>query len=144
MKIYLASNYTRRLEMVERGRELEAAGHTITSSWIDGHHDVPGREIDNGVSYTAEDQEIRGWALEDVADLNKADCIIHFTGESGRARGGRHTEFGMALSVGKRCIVVGPRENVFHYLHVVEHYPHWEAARETLITNRYAYPEPHH
>jgi hypothetical protein len=32
------------------------------------------------------------------------------------ATGGRHVEFGLALAQGKRVIIVGPRENVFHYL----------------------------
>lgn len=42
------------------------------------------------------------------------------------SRGGRHVEFGMALALAKRCIVIGPRENVFHLLPQVEQYDSWE------------------
>ena len=47
-----------------------------------------------------------------------ADGVIVFTGmpNSVLATGGSHVEFGLALAQGKRVIVVGPRENVFHYL----------------------------
>ena len=36
------------------------------------------------------------------------------------ARGGRHVEFGLALAAGKRLCIVGPRENIFHFLPRVE------------------------
>jgi hypothetical protein len=47
-----------------------------------------------------------------------ADAVIIFTEipNATPATGGRHVEFGLALAQGKRVIVVGPRENVFHYL----------------------------
>ena len=47
-----------------------------------------------------------------------ADAVIVFTEmpNSVLATGGSHVEFGLALAQGKRVIVVGPRENVFHYL----------------------------
>ena len=44
-------------------------------------------------------------------------------------RGGRHAEFGIALALGKRVIVIGPRENVFHALPAVERYESWAAFR---------------
>ena len=47
-----------------------------------------------------------------------ADTVIIFTEIPNTilATGGRHVEFGLALAQGKRVIIVGPRENVFHYL----------------------------
>jgi hypothetical protein len=38
----------------------------------------------------------------------------------------------MAYALGKRCLVVGGRENVFHLLPGVEHHPTWERARRRL------------
>ena len=59
-----------------------------------------------------------GIAREDCEDLMAADAVIIFTEipNTVLATGGRHVEFGLALAQGKRVIVVGPRENVFHYL----------------------------
>jgi hypothetical protein len=34
--------------------------------------------------------------------------------------------------MGKRCIVVGHRENVFHHLPFVEFYPDWDTAKQAL------------
>jgi len=42
--------------------------------------------------------------------------------DSHSKRGGRHVEFGLALAWGKRLMIVGPRENVFHCLPQVEQY----------------------
>ncbi len=56
--------------------------------------------------------------MEDAADLAAADCVVSFTEapRSTSSRGGRHVEFGMALGLRKHCVVIGPRENVFHCL----------------------------
>jgi hypothetical protein len=103
--IYLAARYGRRLELAAIARALTAAGHTITSRWLNGSHD--GRA----------DVEA---ALEDLQDIDAADTVVSFTegpgAVPGRARGGRHVEFGYALARGHRCIVVGHRENVFHHV----------------------------
>ncbi len=75
--------------------------------------------------------------MEDWHDLEVADTVIAFTeglGEGpGRRRGGRMVEWGMALALGKRCIAVGTRENVFFWLENVEFYETWQACLESLI-----------
>ena len=67
-------------------------------------------------------------AAEDYYDLREADTVISFT-EAPRVmlntRGGRHVEYGMALAWRKRLIVIGPRENVFHELAIVEQFDRW-------------------
>jgi hypothetical protein len=112
MKIYIAARYDRRFEMLGVAAALIRAGHEVTSRWIEG-----GR---------GGEPEIIA-AVEDVGDLTRADCIVTFTeaperGVPWAARGGRHVEFGLALAMGKRVCVVGPRENVFHHLLHVEVY----------------------
>ena len=63
-------------------------------------------------------------ARNDSQDLAEADAVIVVTGEPSTS-GGLHAEFGMALALKKRLILVGPRENVFHTLPQVEHYASW-------------------
>lgn len=112
MRIYIAARYDRRFEMLRVASDLMRAGHEITSRWIEG-----GR---------GDDPELVA-AIEDVGDLERADCLVTFTERPERnvawaARGGRHVEFGIALATGKRLCIVGPRENVFHHLPRVEIY----------------------
>lgn len=59
-----------------------------------------------------------------------ADCVISFTEapRSSANRGGRHVEFGIALANGARVIVVGHRENIFHWLPQIEFFETWEQA----------------
>lgn len=115
MRFYLASRYSRRLELEAIAADLRAAGHTVTSTWHDGHH-----ETGPTSATTPENETV--WAREDVHDLLAANAIIAFTERSdvdvpGRSRGGRHVEYGLALGLKKHTtIVVGPLENVFYHL----------------------------
>lgn len=117
MKIYLASRYSRFQEMQRYRSILESQGHFVTSRWINGDHQID----DAGLSVEAKEAERIRFAQEDWADLMSAEYCITFTEipRSSNSRGGRHVEFGAALAAGKLCIVVGPRENVFHCLPAV-------------------------
>jgi hypothetical protein len=125
MKIYLAARYSRREELCLYAKNLRQMGFTITSRWLNGNHQIS----DDGLSAEAKAEERTRFALEDYEDLMAADICINFT-ETPRgtnSRGGRHVEFGAALAAGKRVIVVGHRENVFHCLPQVEFYATWSA-----------------
>lgn len=111
MKFYLAASYSRGVEMQEYAKQLEALGHIVTSRWINGNHEVG----DHATSSVANAVRHR-FATEDIQDLEAADVVINFTGGDGRKRGGRHVELGYALAKQKECVLIGERENVFHYL----------------------------
>lgn len=129
IKIYLAARYSRNAEMRGVRDVLQGMGtFEVTSRWIDLHPDVAG---DFSQSFTADNlntQPDRCAPLgeHDLSDIDRSDWVINFTCGSG-GKGGRHVEFGYAHAWGKRLFVVGPRENVFHALPVVEHYPTWRA-----------------
>jgi len=115
-------------------RELEAMGHTITARWLQGSHQVS----DDGLSEEAPAAQRQRFAEEDWEDLLGSECCISFT-EAPRvanSRGGRHVEFGAAYHAGLLCLVVGPRENVFHCLEKVVWFPDWECARHAMQSAR--------
>ncbi len=60
-------------------------------------------------------------------DLAAADTVVSFTSAASAGKGSRHVEFGLVLGLGKHLVVIGPRENVFHTLPVVERHASWEA-----------------
>ena len=125
MKIYLAARYSRYPEMQRYATQLEEKGHTITSRWIAGNHQISDAALNDEGS-----REQRSlFAEEDWFDLVMADAVISFTEEprkTNTSRGGRHVEFGGALAMGKHCSVVGYRENIFHCLPEVNFYTTWE------------------
>jgi hypothetical protein len=129
VKIYLAARYSR---LPEKGyaKALVALGHTVTSRWILGGHDLGTHDPADAA------HALPLWASEDMEDLLAADLCLSFTEPPeaglGRARGGRHVELGIALALGKRCLIVGYREHIFHWLACMELYPTWEACLARL------------
>lgn len=122
--------------MCEYAQQLHAAGYTVTSRWINGSH-----ETDD----VATDEDRRRLATEDMCDLWDADIVLNFTEpvrKMNNSRGGRHVEMGLALAWNKAIILVGPRENVFHYL--VTHSPceNFEQATQLLTVSFPVNPPP--
>jgi hypothetical protein len=121
-RIYLAAAYERNDEMRGVRDVLVALGYEVTSRWIDqnlsGQTEAAGAE-----ELAAAPAAYVKFAHKDMDDLHAADTVISFTGAPGR--GGHHIEFGLAIAYGKRLVIVGPRENVFHSLPEVDWYPDW-------------------
>lgn len=134
MKIYLASRYSRASEMQGVRDVLQALGHTVTSRWID-HHGGKYHASFAPETLNRDPAACEQVALDDWDDLAIADVCISFTSLDG-GKGGRHVEFGLAVALGLRIIIVGPREHVFHTLPVVEHFPDWPALVMALAAER--------
>ena len=126
-KFYLAARYSKHPEMQGVRDVLEALGHKVTSRWIDCHTDVTG---DHSKSFTPEilnerPEDCAPIARHDLEDLNEAEAIIFFSENGDPGKGGRFVEWGYAWATGKQMILIGPRENVFHTMPLIEHYPDW-------------------
>jgi hypothetical protein len=126
VKLYLASRYTRRAEMLEYAEELEALGHEVVSRWILGEHDSE--------EATPTDAQQASWAGEDFGDIYLSDALIAFTEtpDIGYSRGGRMVELGIALGLHRLVYLVGPAENCFCHLPQVQRYSSWKACRRAL------------
>jgi nucleoside 2-deoxyribosyltransferase len=122
MKIYLAARYSRIDELNKYRDDLEEAGHWVTGRWLNGNHQL-------GDTYDPQDA-IR-FALDDLEDVDRADLLICFPDEPREempapSRGGMHVELGYALGRGLRVMIVGPRQNVFHFLPWIDQFDTWE------------------
>ena len=121
--IYLAARYDRREEMIPYTKQLEAEGHEVTSRWIfEGEHETYG-------------QLWRTKAEIDLRDIDRSEVIVLFTEdpETFWVRGSRHFELGYAFGIGLMCITVGPRENIFHWLDLVDNHATWEECFNTCF-----------
>jgi hypothetical protein len=103
MKVYLAALFRRMEEMGRIADQLKAHGYEITSRWVYGGEATAG--------------STEACALLDIEDVIACDMLISFTHPRGTmtSGGGRHVEFGYALALNKICVIIGPRENVFHH-----------------------------
>lgn len=120
--VYLSSRFERRAELNGYRSELEAANVAVTSRWL---------------TDTTPELTDDAWLLlarKDVEDIRRAEGLVLFA-EPGRAgAGGRHVEFGVALGLGKRLVVVGGFENLFHRLPQVDVVATWEDAFKAVAT----------
>lgn len=105
--VYLAADFARREEIRQYAAALREQGYTITASWLSKDTD----SSKEGVT----DSQRADWAAMESHDVESSDYLVLFTtGEL--ARGGRHTEYGMALGFGVEVFIVGPAEHIFHHL----------------------------
>lgn len=108
MKIYLSSAFSNQSDMRLIRDVIHKTSHRVISSWLD---------VVRSCVVVAQIQQasecLANYALNDRIDIADADVFVMFTGEPS-TYGGRHTEFGYALALGKRCVIIGPRENLFH------------------------------
>jgi hypothetical protein len=128
-KIYLGSRFDRHLELETYANVLKGWGHEITSRWHSLNAETRMRDGDPEVGFN------QGIAFADQAGIFVCELFVAFSEDpfnppKGSARGGRHVELGLALGYGKLCFVVGPRENVFHYLPEVKNF---STAKEWLV-----------
>lgn len=141
-QVYLAARYSRREELCKYRKELQDLGYNVQARWLDGNHQlyngVPIRKIGENLVEGEDNPEANQlrvkFAQDDMQDCSAADIIINFTEppRNTTTRGGRHVEFGIGLALGKKLYVVGPRENIFHWLPVVEVFESWDGLFKTL------------
>lgn len=132
MKIYLASRYSRRAQMQFLAAELRRMGHTVTSRWLEQSSRPDCDRLPDGRSRIAPPDDREAFAVQDIEDVHAADIVVSVTEteDAKSSRGGRHVEFGAAYAWGKRLVVIGCRENVFHHLPGVEfHASVWDWLR---------------
>lgn len=118
MLVYLAARYSRRTE-IKAFVPLLAENHIkVRSRWLDETL-PPEHELSQVTP-----QSSRNSASDDIEDIEACDTLVLFSEDPtiGVPRGGRHVEFGYALAKGKRIVVIGGQENIFHYLPQIVHY----------------------
>lgn len=111
---YLSARYDRKEEMVTVERVLQKHNILPGTPWL--HQDTDIRNAQD-------DKERAAMAVIDVEGVFNADMLIMFTEDltgddvvpSSWARGGRHTELGIALASGVSIVIVGPRQNLLHF-----------------------------
>lgn len=131
-RVYLASRYSRRVELCGYRTTLEGLGVEVTGRWLNGGHQVDDQGHQLGEAGEAEVE--RGshlaakFAQDDVEDVSAASTLILFT-EPPRTptRGGAYVELGLALAWAKTVVVIGPRANVFCWLPYVDHFDDWDS-----------------
>ncbi len=128
-KVYFTARYSRRNELNGYRLDLEDLGIEVTSHWLVNDPPAP-------ISQLTETQW-RELAETDRQDIERADALVAFTETAPGGNGGRHVEPGIGIGLGKKIIVVGEPEHLFHKLELVLSVPDWKAALVLLQTLAY-------
>lgn len=128
---YISARFDRRVEMLGIRAELQAIGHWVTSGWLDLHSGTAPETYTNE-EMRANPLRFEQFARSDIDDLSRATAVLAFSSGDGSGSGGRHIEVGYALACSLPVFLIGPRENVFHTLTSIHHYPDWPTFRGHL------------
>ena len=132
MKLYIASYFNTRERLRPYVRQLQDAGHLITSTWLTEPL-KPGKIAEETELRCYTNGELRSFAMQAVDDILSSDVLILDTLDED-PRGGREVEWGAFVfdMIDNGCIV-GPKRNVFHEL-AMKVFPTWEACVEYFKT----------
>ena len=123
MKLYLAAGFSRKHEMQDKSSKLERLGYEVISSW-------PWEEIAPTTTLAeCTTEHLLKHGRIDIKEIENCDALLLFTQDPSIpfCRGGRMHEAGYAHALGKHVVVIGPRENIFHYLPEIGWYPTFDA-----------------
>jgi hypothetical protein len=152
MKIYVAATYGRASEMKAIARLLREEGHEVTSEcWHDSTTEEKQLEYEEWERGRWHDDNepvsFEQWcASEDARGVRAADMVVMVTDQVQdiklpfQSTGGRHFEFGLALGIGgKYLVLVGEPENVFHHVPIIKRFPTWDAFFAALPVYEHAH-----
>jgi hypothetical protein len=130
MRVYIASMFSDKDRVLQRGKELAALGIHCTSRW--SYESVPHTATIQSLPKEYHEET----AVADIEDLISSDKVVLVVPEAqllvdapvaSCSRGGRHFESGLFYGLilaqmmdggrpTRELIILGKRENVFHYL----------------------------
>ena len=110
MNFYIAASYPLKIQACFLAGKIRENGHKIASTW----HDDWEQLIDDPEKW-GED------CIRDFSGVRDCNHFVQLTGDN-QSKGGRHTELGIALALGKRISLIGPNEQVFHRHPSITHY----------------------
>lgn len=129
MRVYIASAFSTINAVRKQREELRAIGIECTSSWAD-EKAAPDCQLPD---FLPSDHLF--CAITDIKDIDRSDAVVLVTQDPTKpfVRGGRMHEFGYAMGRGKKLIICGPKENIFHYLPSVTECKDFEETKQALL-----------
>ena len=112
MRLYLAARYALKDTIAQAADYLQKRGHIIMSDW---HKEVHPPNVKVQDLPHEENQML---AMKDFNQIHSSEAMLFWAEhpDTATVRGGRHVEFGIGLALNKQIYVLGPKENIFHYL----------------------------
>lgn len=128
LKVYFAAQYSMKDVVMLAACKLvcEADNIQIQSGWLFEDHEP------TTLMHELTEEELSRTAVEYFSDVMQSDAMVFYSCDpmTYTPRGGRHVEFGIALATNCLICVIGPKENIFHYLNIPGMIKHFETEQE--------------
>ena len=109
IRFYMAAPFAWKQHALDVSIQLSDVGdYKSTARWLH-HHDT----VNPGPNYNL---TLARYANEDYEDVLNSNLLVLLEPVEHTASHGREVELGMALAEGLTVWLVGPHENIFHYL----------------------------
>ena len=122
MKFYIAAKFKARHRIKTYNQQIESLGLVNVCPWFLMDTDDSADDDSLG-GYSKEESAVM--ADRDLSGVREADIFILDTFDLDDT-GGRETELGVALVLGKVILHVGPIRNLFHMHPGIEHFIDWD------------------
>jgi Helix-turn-helix domain len=140
LRVYLSAKFERQNEMQLYSEQLRAEGIEVLSAWTD----IDSPSSDGFTGIVPSERALR--AMMDLQQVAGTNALVQFTEQHGECpttgrrwgdgNGSEGVEFGVALALGKRLLVVGPVRNGFHDMPDVERFAGWPECFHRILALR--------
>ena len=109
-KIYLAGPYSWQAKIRAHAYELRKMGYEITAEWLTQQVSFTNADNSTDLKKPGLHADCQRLSNRDIRNIFEADTLILFEPGVPLERNTRVAEFGLALGIGRQCIVIQPED----------------------------------
>lgn len=109
-RIYLAGPFSWQTRIRAHAEELQRLGYTITAEWLDQSDTFTNSDNSTNTKLAGLHATCDRLSRRDLCNIIDADTLVLFEPGIPLERNTRVAEFGVALALGRQCIVIGPED----------------------------------
>jgi len=108
--IYLAGPFSWQSKILTYSKELEALGYHITAEWLTQEMSFTNADNSTNLKKPGLHAECQLLSNRDIRNIFEADTLVVFEPGMPLERNTRVAEFGLALGIGRQCVVIQPED----------------------------------
>jgi len=108
--LYLAGPYSWQAKILEYANQLEELGYSITAEWLTQEVSFTNADNSTNLKKPGLHADCQRLSNRDIRNIFEADTLVLFEPGIPLERNTRVAEFGLALGIGRQCVVIQPED----------------------------------